>query len=132
MWFKPYFPYRSSVHTHLPPVFFCISSIFLRVVNVARHLSFSFSRSTHLVPALLRSCCAGTKDILIATDVAARGLDIRDVSHVINYDMAKNIEDYTHRIGMCCVRMVGCGQGKVIEPTIPCVIEHHLNMNLLI
>ncbi len=42
----------------------------------------------------------GTKDILIATDVAARGLDVRDVSHVINYDMAKSIEDYTHRIGM--------------------------------
>ena len=37
--------------------------------------------------------------MLIATDVAARGLDVRDVSHVINYDMAKSIEDYTHRIG---------------------------------
>lgn len=41
----------------------------------------------------------GTMDILVATDVAARGLDINDVSHVINYDMAKTIEDYTHRIG---------------------------------
>eukprot|EP00126_Sphaerothecum_destruens_P008810 Sdes_comp20349_c0_seq1m14120 len=42
---------------------------------------------------------AGEKDILVATDVAGRGIDIKNVSHVINYDMAKNIEDYTHRIG---------------------------------
>jgi len=37
--------------------------------------------------------------VLIATDVASRGLDIPDVSHVINYDMPATIEDYTHRIG---------------------------------
>lgn len=37
--------------------------------------------------------------ILIATDVASRGLDIPDVGIVINMDMPKNIEDYTHRIG---------------------------------
>jgi superfamily II DNA or RNA helicase len=37
--------------------------------------------------------------ILIATDVAARGLDIPNVSHVINYDAPKNYEDYVHRIG---------------------------------
>lgn len=42
---------------------------------------------------------SGAKDILVATDVAGRGLDIKDVSHVINYDMSKNIEQYTHRIG---------------------------------
>lgn len=40
-----------------------------------------------------------SKDILVATDVAGRGIDIKDVSLVINYDMAKTIEDYTHRIG---------------------------------
>lgn len=38
-------------------------------------------------------------DILIATDVASRGLDIPDVAVVVNLDMPKNIEDYTHRIG---------------------------------
>ena len=37
--------------------------------------------------------------ILVATDVAARGLDIADVSHVINYDMPSTYEDYVHRIG---------------------------------
>ena len=42
---------------------------------------------------------AGAKDILVATDVAGRGIDIKDVSLVINYDMAKSIEAYTHRIG---------------------------------
>lgn len=37
--------------------------------------------------------------ILIATDVASRGLDVRDINYVINYDMPKVIEDYVHRIG---------------------------------
>jgi len=37
--------------------------------------------------------------VLIATDVAARGLDIADVSHVINYDVPSTYEDYIHRIG---------------------------------
>lgn len=41
----------------------------------------------------------GNADILVATDVAGRGIDVKNVSLVVNYDMAKNIEDYTHRIG---------------------------------
>lgn len=47
----------------------------------------------------LASLKSGSKDILVATDVAGRGIDIPNVSLVINYDMAKTIEDYTHRIG---------------------------------
>ena len=38
-------------------------------------------------------------NILVATDVAARGLDIDDITHVINYDMPATYEDYIHRIG---------------------------------
>lgn len=41
----------------------------------------------------------GKLDILVATDVAARGLDVERISHVINYDMPIGIEPYTHRIG---------------------------------
>jgi superfamily II DNA/RNA helicase len=37
--------------------------------------------------------------ILVATDVAARGLDIPNVTHVINYDIPETYEDYVHRIG---------------------------------
>jgi superfamily II DNA/RNA helicase len=36
---------------------------------------------------------------MIATDVAARGLDISDISHVINFDMPETYDDYAHRIG---------------------------------
>eukprot|EP00124_Ichthyophonus_hoferi_P000746 Ihof_evm6s30 gene=Ihof_evmTU6s30 len=42
---------------------------------------------------------AGRVDILIATDVAARGLDVKDIRLVINYDYPNNSEDYVHRIG---------------------------------
>lgn len=47
----------------------------------------------------LQSFKNGSIRILIATDVAARGLDISNVSHVINYDLPANYEDYVHRIG---------------------------------
>jgi len=41
----------------------------------------------------------GTVNILVATDVAARGLDIDDISHVINFDMSRKVDVYIHRIG---------------------------------
>lgn len=41
----------------------------------------------------------GKCDILVATDIVARGIDISGVSHVINYDVPENAEDYVHRIG---------------------------------
>jgi ATP-dependent RNA helicase RhlE len=41
----------------------------------------------------------GKASVLVATDIAARGLDIEDISHVINYDVPNTAEDYVHRIG---------------------------------
>ena len=38
-------------------------------------------------------------DVLVATDVASRGLDVNNISHVINYDMPQSYDDYIHRIG---------------------------------
>lgn len=47
----------------------------------------------------LRSFKSGNTPILVATDVAARGLDIPHVAHVINFDLPNDIDDYVHRIG---------------------------------
>ncbi|XP_074567746.1 DEAD-box ATP-dependent RNA helicase 37-like [Curcuma longa] len=49
--------------------------------------------------AALRSFKSGATPILVATDVAARGLDIPHVAHVINFDLPNDIDDYVHRIG---------------------------------
>ncbi|KAI0244412.1 DEAD-box ATP-dependent RNA helicase 35, partial [Massospora cicadina] len=47
----------------------------------------------------IRSFKEGKKDVLVATDIASKGLDFNEIQHVINYDMPKEIEDYVHRIG---------------------------------
>ncbi|XP_076801297.1 putative ATP-dependent RNA helicase DDX41 [Clavelina lepadiformis] len=39
------------------------------------------------------------KDVLVATDIASKGLDFEDIKHVVNYDMPDDIENYVHRIG---------------------------------
>lgn len=48
---------------------------------------------------LLRQFQDGALPILVATDVAARGLHVPDVTHVINYDLPEDAEDYVHRVG---------------------------------
>ncbi len=48
---------------------------------------------------VLRKFKTNQISILIATDVAARGIDVKDISHVINYDEPGTFEDYTHRVG---------------------------------
>ncbi|EPZ35635.1 ATP-dependent RNA helicase DBP2 [Rozella allomycis CSF55] len=48
---------------------------------------------------VLRDFKNGYCNVMIATDVAARGLDVKDIKFVINYDFPTNIEDYVHRIG---------------------------------
>lgn len=47
---------------------------------------------------------AGRKDVLVATDVASKGLDFPDIQHVINFDMPEEIENYVHRYAL-----VNCG-----------------------
>ncbi|KAL5629074.1 hypothetical protein BROUX41_002465 [Berkeleyomyces rouxiae] len=41
----------------------------------------------------------GKSPIMVATDVASRGIDVRNITHVLNYDYSNNLEDYIHRIG---------------------------------
>merc|ERR1712139_381695 len=48
---------------------------------------------------VLQEFKGGKSPILVATDVAARGLDVKDIKYVINYDFPKEIEDYVHRVG---------------------------------
>jgi len=48
---------------------------------------------------VMRRTRGGTVDILVATDVAARGLDIAEISHVVNFDVPQSPADYVHRIG---------------------------------
>jgi ATP-dependent RNA helicase DDX41 len=52
---------------------------------------------------------SGKKDVLVATDIAAKGLDFSDIQHVINFDMPQEIENYVHRIG----RTGRCGKTGV-------------------
>lgn len=60
----------------------------------------------------LNSFKAGKTNIIVCTSVAARGLDIEKVNHVINYDLPQTIDDYVHRIG----RTGRCGNlGKAIS-----------------
>jgi superfamily II DNA/RNA helicase len=53
----------------------------------------------HARTAMLESFRRGQLMLLVASDVAARGLDIPDVSHIINFDVPTHAEDYVHRIG---------------------------------
>ena len=48
---------------------------------------------------IVESLRSGKIDIIVATDVAARGLDVQRISHVINYDLPYDSEAYVHRIG---------------------------------
>ena len=69
---------------------------------------------------------AGRKDVLVATDVAAKGLDFPNIEHVINYDMPKGIENYVHRIG----RTGRCGKTGVATTFINKGVEESLLIDL--
>ena len=85
--------------------------IFCRTKHGADRISGLLKRNNHAVAVLhsnrtqkereqaLEGFRSGKFEVLVATDIAARGLDIADVSHVINYDVPQHPEDYIHRIG---------------------------------
>jgi ATP-dependent RNA helicase RhlE len=85
--------------------------VFCRTKSGADRIAHMLKKSNHAVAVLhsnrtqrereqaLRGFRDGRFEVLVATDIAARGLDIADVSHVINYDVPQHPEDYIHRIG---------------------------------
>ena len=85
--------------------------VFCRTKHGADRVAQTLKRHNHAVAVLhsnrtqnereqaLRGFRDGRFEVLVATDIAARGLDIADVSHVINYDVPQHPEDYVHRIG---------------------------------
>ena len=85
--------------------------IFCRTKHGADRIAGLLKRSNHAVAVLhsnrtqrereqaLEGFRNGKFEALVATDIAARGLDIAEVSHVINYDVPQHPEDYIHRIG---------------------------------
>jgi len=85
--------------------------IFCRTKHGADRVATTLKRANHAVAVLhsnrtqkereqaLEGFRDGKFEVLVATDIAARGLDIADVSHVINYDVPQHPEDYIHRIG---------------------------------
>ena len=71
--------------------------------------------------AVLRQFRDGTIDVLVATDVAARGLDVSGVTHVYNFDIPQDAESYVHRVG----RTGRAGQsGLALTFVIPRELEH--------
>ncbi len=55
--------------------------------------------SQRLRSRTMKQMKAGKVKVLVATDIAARGIDVQNISHVINFDLPRNVEDYVHRIG---------------------------------
>ena len=85
--------------------------IFTRTKHRARSLARDLVKQGHAAAALqgnmsqnarqaaLNGFRDGTYPILVATDVAARGIDVLEITHVINFDMPDTVDAYTHRIG---------------------------------
>lgn len=85
--------------------------VFTRTKYQARNLARDLAEKGHNAAALqgnmsqnkrqkaINGFRDGKHDILVATDVASRGIDVADISHVINFDMPDTVDAYTHRIG---------------------------------
>jgi ATP-dependent RNA helicase RhlE len=85
--------------------------VFTRTKHRARNLARDLAKQGHHASALqgnmsqnqrqraLDDFRGGKLDILVATDIASRGIDVADITHVINFDMPDTVDAYTHRIG---------------------------------
>ncbi len=85
--------------------------IFMRTKHRARNLARDLSKLKYNVSALqgnlsqnrrteaMNGFRSGKYDILVATDIAAHGIDVPEISHVINFDMPNTVDAYIHRIG---------------------------------
>ncbi len=85
--------------------------VFVRTKHGADRVARRLARSGHAATcihgdrsqsqrnAALRSFAQGRHRVLVATDVAARGIDVPEVAHVVNFDMPKEAEDFVHRVG---------------------------------
>jgi ATP-dependent RNA helicase RhlE len=85
--------------------------VFTRTKRRARNLASDLENQGYRVAALQGNMAQnarqaamngfrdGKYDILVATDIAARGIDVAEISHVINFDMPDTVDAYTHRIG---------------------------------
>jgi len=90
---------------------FVSAIVFTRTKHRAKRLAQRLDRSGHRAVALQGNMSQNARvramegfrkreyDVLVATDIAARGLDVDQVSHVVNYDMPNTSDAYTHRIG---------------------------------
>jgi ATP-dependent RNA helicase RhlE len=85
--------------------------VFVRTKHGADRVARRLNRSGHAATqihgdrsqsqrnAALKSFSQGQHRVLVATDVAARGIDVSNIAHVVNYDMPREAEDFVHRIG---------------------------------
>jgi ATP-dependent RNA helicase RhlE len=90
---------------------FTSAIVFLRTKHRARRIALQLGRLGHAAVAMqgnmsqpqreraMRGFREGKFDVLVATDIAARGIDVANVSHVINFDVPDTPDAYTHRIG---------------------------------
>jgi len=107
--------------------------VFVRTKHGADRVARRLSRSGHSATqihgdrsqsqrnAALKSFAQGHHRVLVATDVAARGIDVADVAHVVNYDMPREAEDFVHRIGR-----TGRASAKGIASTFAAPDERHI------
>jgi ATP-dependent RNA helicase RhlE len=107
--------------------------VFVRTKHGAERLARRLARAGHTATqihgdrsqsqrnAALKSFSQGSHRVLVATDVAARGIDVADIAHVVNYDMPREAEDFVHRIGR-----TGRASARGIASTFAAPDEKHL------